>query len=219
MIQFVTGTDTGVGKTTAAAALAQRYRKEGKQVRYFKPVQTGLGPGEPGDADFVAAVAGIEVEEGQRFQAPLAPAVAAAQASQRGEYGQLLETASRLAQDTDVLQVEGAGGLLVPLTPEQTVADLARDLRSMLVVATRPGLGSLNHTALTLEAARSRQLQIQGLVICGWPRDPGVLYRTNLELRGDMAPLLGLVGVCDGLDTAVPRSWELPFLGVAQARD
>jgi dethiobiotin synthetase len=81
-----------------------------------------------------------------------------------------------------------------------------------VVVVTRPGLGTLNHTALTLEAAWKRDLRVMGLVICGWPREPGLVHRTNLQRLGEMAPILGLVGVCDSLDTAIPRPVELPML-------
>ncbi len=224
MIYFITGTDTGVGKTTAAAALAQRCRREGSLVRYFKPVQTGVRPGEPGDADFVAAAAGIEVEEGQRFPAALAPVVAAEEAGRRVDYELLLETAKRLASGCDMLLVEGAGGLLVPLTrPEQgepgrSMADLAQDLgeetETQVVIATRPTLGTLNHTALTLEAVRNRNLRVAGLVICPWPKEVGVVVYTNLRELSRMAPILGMIGVCDGLDTGVPEPVELPFLAM-----
>ena len=227
MIYFITGTDTGVGKTTVAAALAQRCRREGSQVRYFKPVQTGLMPGEPGDADFVAAAAGIEVEEGQRFPAALAPVVAAEEAGKTVDYPRHLETARRLASGCDMLLVEGAGGLLVPLTrasdtePGLSMADLARDLgegtETQVVIVTRPTLGTLNHTALTLEAVRTRNLRVAGLVICGWPKEVGVVLHTNLRELSEMAPILGIVGVCDGLDTAVPGPVELPFLAVPAA--
>lgn len=222
MIYFITATDTGVGKTTVAAALAQRCKREGTQVRYFKPVQTGLRPGEPGDADFVAAAAGIEVEEGQRFPAALAPVVAAEEAGSSVDYDRHLETAKRLAAGCDMLLVEGAGGLLVPLNrPSETdsgrtMADLAwdlgRDSETQVVIVTRPTLGTLNHTALTLEAVWSRDLRVAGLVICGWPKEVDMVVRTNLRELGEMAPILGMVGVCDGLDTAIPGPVELPFL-------
>jgi len=227
MIYFITGTDTGVGKTTVAAALAQRCRKEGSLVRYFKPVQTGLRRDEPGDADFVAAAAGIEVEEGQRFPAALAPVVAAEEAGKTVDYPRHLETARRLARGCDMLLVEGAGGLLVPLTrasdvePALSMADLARDLgtgtETQVVIVTRPTLGTLNHTTLTLEAVWARDLRVAGLVVCGWPQEVGVVLHTNLRELAEMAPILGVVGVCDGLDTAVPEPLELPFLAVPPA--
>ena len=216
MIRFITGTDTGVGKTAVAAAMAQRLRKEGKRVAYYKPVQTGVRPGEPGDAQFVAAATGIEVHEGQRFAPALAPSVAAEEAGQEVRYEGLLKTGRKLAGATDVLLVEGAGGLLVPLTIKHTMADLALDLglavETELVIVVRPGLGTLNHTALTLEVARGRELSVAGVVVARWPADPGVLELRNLELLSEMAPILGLLGEVPGLDTAAPGPVDLPFL-------
>lgn len=181
-VWFVTGTDTGVGKTVASAVLAARARDEGKRVRYVKPVQTGLAPGEPGsDADVVAARARVETHELLRFPDPLAPAVAAARAGSPIDFDQLAAETRALAHGCDLLIVEGAGGLLVPLTEEHTMADLARALSAPLVVVVRPGLGTLNHTALTLEAAGRRGIAVERLVVSAWPADPGTTERTNLD--------------------------------------
>ncbi|MGH8972726.1 MAG: dethiobiotin synthase, partial [Acidimicrobiia bacterium] len=151
-IRFVTGTDTGVGKTVVAAALARAEAGAGRRVAYCKPVQTGLRPGEPGDADFVAAAAGVPVTEGLRLEEPLAPAVAAERAGTTIDVDALVSWCRHQAESVDVLLVEGAGGLLVPLSGAVTMADLAALLHAEIVIATRPGLGTLNHTALTLEA-------------------------------------------------------------------
>jgi len=201
VIRFVTGTDTGVGKTAASAALALAEQAAGRNVAYFKPVQTGLVPGEPGDSAFVAA-AGIAASEGVRLAEPLAPAVAAERAGTAIDADALVARATALAAGVDVLLVEGAGGLLVPLAGELTMADLAARLGAEVVIVTRPALGTLNHTALTLEAARSRRLPVAGLVVCGWPSEPGVVERTNLERLAAMAPVLGIVPYVDGLDTS-----------------
>jgi dethiobiotin synthetase len=203
VIRFVTGTDTGVGKTVASAAMALGEQAAGRRAVYFKPVQTGVGPGEPGDADFVAAV-GIPAAEGVRLNEPLAPAVAAERAGTVIDVDGLVARAVAEAAGVDVLVVEGAGGLLVPLAGEQTMADLAGLLAADVVIVTRPGLGTLNHTALTLEAARTRRLPVAGLVVCGWPAEPGVTERTNLERLAAMAPVLGVVPFLPGLDTAHP---------------
>jgi len=203
VIRFVTGTDTGVGKTAASAALAVAEQAAGRKVAYFKPVQTGLAPGEPGDAAFVAA-AGVAASEGIRLAEPLAPAVAAERAGTAIDVDALVAQAVALAATVDVLLVEGAGGLLVPLAGELTMADLAARLSAEVVIVTRPSLGTLNHTALTLEAARGRGLPVAGLVVCGWPPQPGVVERTNLERLAAMAPVLGVVPYADGLDTTRP---------------
>lgn len=213
MIRFVTGTDTGVGKTIVAAALVRAGLRAGRRVAYYKPVQTGLGPGEPGDADFVAAAApGATVFEGIRLAEPLAPAVAAERAGVQIDVAKLVDVARAQAAQADVVIVEGAGGLLVPLAGELTMADLALRLGAEVVIVTRPSLGTLNHTALTLEAAQARVLNVGGLIVSGWPADPGVTERTNLERLRLMAPLLGVVPHMDGLDTAHPAPYDLELL-------
>lgn len=207
-ILFVTGTDTGVGKTVVAAALAVEATGAGREVCYFKPVQTGLRTGEFGDAQFVGRVAGVRAEEGLRFAAPLAPAVAAAAVGHKVDTDQLRGRALDLALECDTLIVEGAGGLLVPLSDRVDMADFAGDLGAELAVATRPTLGTLNHTALTVEAARRRGLD-PALVISDWPDEPGLTETTNLEQLREMAPLIGVVPAIDGLDVegaVVPRT-------------
>ena len=214
MIRFVTGTDTGVGKTLASAALCRADREAGRMVLYAKPVQTGLEQEEAGDAAFVAAAAKVPVVECLRFPDPLAPAVAAERAGDVIDVGALLADLEKAGDGFDRVVVEGAGGLLVPLWGAVTMADLADALGAGLVVVTRPGLGTLNHTALTLEAANSRGLPVDGLVISGWPSAPGVTEQTNLERLSDMAPVLGLLPDYPGLDTADPGTapQELAFL-------
>jgi len=214
MIRFVTGTDTGVGKTLAAAALSQGEREAGRTVLYCKPVQTGLQPGEPGDAAFVAAAAEVPVVECLRFPDPLAPAVAAERAGAVIDVDALLADITKAGDGFDRVVVEGAGGLLVPLGGDVTMADLAERLGAGLVVVTRPSLGTLNHTALTLEAARARGLPVDGLIISGWPAAPEITEQTNLDLLSAMAPLLGLLPWYPHLDTADPTTapGQLAFL-------
>lgn len=206
MIRFVTGTDTGVGKTLAASALCRADREAGRTVLYAKPVQTGLERAQAGDAAFVAAAAKVPVIECLRFPEPLAPAVAAERAGEVIDVAGLLADLEKAGDGFDRVVVEGAGGLLVPLWGAVTMADLADALGAGLVVVTRPGLGTLNHTALTLEAANSRGLPVDGLVVSGWPSDPGVTEQTNLERLSSMAPVLGLLPDYPGVDTADPAT-------------
>lgn len=214
MIRFVTGTDTGVGKTLAAAAICRAERRAGRTVLYAKPLQTGLQPGEPGDAAFVAAAAGVPVIEGLRFPEPLAPAVAAGRAGTTIDVDGLLTDLVKAGDGFDRVVVEGAGGLLVPLWDDLTMADLGGRLDAGLVVVTRPTLGTLNHTALTLEAADARGLRVDGLVVSGWPAEPGTTEETNLERLAAMAPVLGLLPLYADLDTSDPTTAppELAFL-------
>jgi dethiobiotin synthetase len=214
VIRFITGTDTGVGKTVAAASLCKTEREAGRTVLYVKPVQTGLHKAEPGDAAFVAVAAAVPVVECLRFPDPLAPAVAAERIGAMIDVDGLVADIVKAGDGFDRIVVEGAGGLLVPLWDDVTMADLAERLGAGLVVVTRPALGTLNHTALTLEAARSRGLPVDGLVVSGWPGNPGITEETNLDRLAAMAPVLGLLPVFPQLDTADPTTSppDLTFL-------
>jgi 8-amino-7-oxononanoate synthase/dethiobiotin synthase len=193
----VTGTDTGVGKTVVTAALAAALRVAGSRVAVVKPVQTGAAPGEPGDLDEVRRLAGIDdLHEFGRFPEPLAPATAARRSGVRPLA--VREHAARIAalSDRDVVLVEGAGGLLVQLDADGgTVADLAAALGASAVVVTRPGLGTLNATALTCEALRARGVGCLGIVIGAWPTTPDLAEACNLEdlPRYTARPLLGRI--------------------------
>lgn len=206
MIRFVTGTDTGVGKTIVSAVLAREAAERGMRVRYVKPVQTGLAPDEPGsDADLVRAHAGIEAEELLRFPEPLAPAIAVSLAGERIDPDELAGAIRARASSCDLLLVEGAGGLLVPLCDGWTMADLARALEAPLIVVARPGLGTLNHTMLTLEAAERRGLTVSEVVLTPWPEHPGITERTNLDVLRQGVPSVRLLGPI-AVPTAAPGS-------------
>lgn len=205
MIRFVTGTDTGVGKTIASAVLAHRAKADGQRVRYIKPVQTGVRADAPGDADFVRAVAGVEALELVRFDEPLAPAVAADRAGEAIHFDTLAADVLMGESSFDLVLVEGAGGLLAPLAGNRSMADLAVAIRAELIVVTRPGLGTLNHTALTLEAAERRGLPVAGLVVSGWPARPKIAERTNIDRLKAMAPLLALIASIRGVSVDQAR--------------
>jgi dethiobiotin synthetase len=181
---FVTGTDTGVGKTVVAAALAASMRAAGLEVAAFKPVVTGLDepePGRPPDHELLAAAAGRPAAEvaPQLFGPPLSPHLAAELAGTALEPAAVVAAARGLRGE--VLVAEGVGGLLVPLTLGYLVRDLAIDLALPLVVAARPGLGTINHTLLTLEAARAAGLDVRAVVLTPWPASPSVMEASNRE--------------------------------------
>ena len=203
-VYFITGTDTGVGKTAVAAALAQRHVAQGRDVVYFKPVQTGVSTDEDGDAQFVAKAADVPVFEGQRYRAPLAPAEAALQEDAIVPWNELIERAGELAAIHEILLVEGAGGLLVPVDEGHTMADFAIALTAALVVVAHPHLGTLNHTALTLAFAARAGIPVDRLIICAWPSNPGLTERSNLRRLGNMTRTVELLTQVDGLDTARP---------------
>lgn len=182
-VLFIAGTDTEVGKTVVTAALAALAHARGESVAVVKPVQTGVAPGEPGDLEEVRRLAGIEdLHELARFQHPLAPATAARLGNGRVPTVDEVAAVVRSLLDRDLVLVEGAGGLLVHIDAAGgTLADLARALDAPVLVVVRAGLGTLNHTALTCEALKSRGVQCQGVVIGAWPRDPDLAATCNLD--------------------------------------
>ena len=171
---FITGTDTSVGKTVVATAIVRQLRDEGVRVGAYKPAASGAVERPEGnrvweDVEQLSQALGdaypAERICPQRFAAPLAPPLAAA-AEGRSVDPKLLRDGARWWQgQVEFLVVEGAGGLLSPLSSDDSVADLARDLALPLLVVARVGLGTINHTLLTLEAAESRGLQVAGIVL------------------------------------------------------
>ncbi len=203
---FVTGTDTGVGKTVLTAAICCA-----SGAVPMKPAQTGVDD----DVAFVIAATGRNVPRETavpyRFSEPLAPAVAARRAGIRIDPDHIVSCFKELSRLGPVA-VEGAGGLLVELAEGFTMADLAVTLGLPVVIACRPGLGTLNHCALTVEAARTRGLDVLGLAIVGRPSEPGLAERTNLEELPRIAPLAGVIPHIDGLDTGRGSPRELAGL-------
>lgn len=183
---FVTGTDTGVGKSVVAAAICAALVARGEPVTAFKPAVTGLeqAPGEwPMDHDLLAAAAGggqaAEQVAPYRYAPPLSPHYAAELAGETIDPARLLAVA-RSAADR-FLVAEGVGGLMVPITTGYLVRDLAVDLGLRIVVAARTGLGTINHTLLTVEAARGAGLRVAGVVMTPWPREPEPIEQSNRE--------------------------------------
>jgi len=166
---FVTATDTGVGKTEVTCALLRDARARGLDAVGMKPAQSGVVPGEPSDAERLARASdgaeALEVVCPYSFAAPLAPAVAARVEGKEISFARIVDGARALAARHDAILVEGAGGLLVPLTDRETYADLAAALGLPVLVVARAGLGTVNHTALTVEALRRRGLAVAGIVM------------------------------------------------------
>jgi dethiobiotin synthetase len=166
---FITGTDTGVGKTEVTCALVANARAAGVDAVAMKPAQSGVTPGEPSDAARLFEAAGgvepLEVVCPYSFSSPLAPAVAARLEGRTISFGALVDRVRALAGRHEAVLVEGAGGLIVPLTDAHTYADLAVALGLPVLVVARAGLGTVNHTALTVEALRARGLALAGIVL------------------------------------------------------
>jgi dethiobiotin synthetase len=190
-VLVVTGTDTGVGKTIATAALACHARQAGIDVAVCKPVQTGTAIGDDDLAE-VARLSGVTELAGlARYPQPLAPRAAAERAGlvlpTRDDVLRLIRGLDRPSRLT---LVEGAGGLLVELADGGvTLRDLAADLDAAVLVVAAAGLGTLNHAALTLEALAAHRLSCAGLVIGSWPGCPGAVETSNRSALARMAPV------------------------------
>lgn len=189
---FVTGTDTGAGKTVVAACITAALRERGMAVRALKPLLTGLDEPEsadwPADHRVLAAAAGCRPEEVvlETFGPPVSPHLALQLAGATLDPAQLLGGIRGALQNAEVAVVEGVGGLLVPLSGSYDVRALAQDIGLPLVLAARPGLGTINHTLLTLEAARAAGLSIAGVVMTPWPETPGQIERSNRETVAEL---------------------------------
>jgi len=166
---FVTGTDTGVGKTLVACSLVRALRRRGSAVGVMKPIETGVGADGPSDALALREAAGVddplETICPQRFALPAAPTVAAEAEGREVDLDAVRAAFASLAARHEALIVEGAGGLLVPAAKGTSMADLARELGLPLIVVARASLGTINHTRLTLEAAEARALPVAGVVV------------------------------------------------------
>ncbi|MFJ6997973.1 dethiobiotin synthase [Streptomyces sp. NPDC003090] len=223
-VVVVSGTGTEIGKTVVTAAVAAAARAGGRSVAVLKPAQTGVGPGERGDADEVVRLAGPGVtgRELARFPEPLAPETAARRAGMAPvRPDAVAEAAGKLAAEYDLVLVEGAGGLLVRYDADGgTLADAARMLDAPVLVVAAAGLGTLNLAALTGEALRARGLAQLGVVVGSWPKAPGLAERCNLaDLPASAgAPLLGAVpagagALAPGVFRSEAPGWLAPELG------
>jgi dethiobiotin synthetase len=223
---FVTGTGTEVGKTVVAAVLAHTLAAQGRRVRVFKPCITGLS--EYTDADgtisadmppkssrrladheLLRLASGSAQPDAEvapyRYDPPASPHLAAALAGEEIDPQRLRDAAAAAAAEAEELVCEGVGGLLVPLTRDYLVRDLAVDLGYPLIVVASPGLGTINHTLLTVEAARAAGLDVATIVLTPWPAEPTEIERDNRET---IAQLSGVeVQTLPLLDLSAPETW------------
>ncbi|HEX8753913.1 MAG TPA: dethiobiotin synthase [Solirubrobacterales bacterium] len=206
---FVTGTGTEVGKTVVAAAIARTLAAAGRRVAVFKPAVTGIEEEGETDHELLRRASGSRQSDAEiapyRYDPPASPHLAAALAGERIDPARLREAARAAAAGAEVLVCEGVGGLLVPLAPDYLVRDLAADLGYPLAIAASPGLGTINHTLLTIEAARAAGLEVAAVVLTPWPEAPSEIERNNRETIA----ALGAVEVktLPELDLADPATW------------
>lgn len=211
---FVTGTGTEVGKTVVAAAIARGAAAEGARVAVFKPAVSGLEEGGEPDHALLRRASGSTQTDDEvapyRYDPPLSPHLAAELAGAAIEPARLRAAVGAALAGAEALVVEGVGGFLVPLTADYLVRDFAVELGLPVVIAASPGLGTINHTLLTLAAVRAAGLDARAVVLTPWPREPGALERSN----GETIARLGMVAVetLSELDLAAPASWpRLPI--------
>ncbi|QES51280.1 dethiobiotin synthase [Streptomyces venezuelae] len=223
-VVVVSGTGTEIGKTVVTSAVAALAAAGGRSVAVLKPAQTGVAPGEPGDAAEVVRLAGpgVTAAELARYPEPLAPDTAARRSGLPTVGPQeIAEAAEKLAASHDLVLVEGAGGLLVRFDEAgHTLADAARLLGAPVLVVAAAGLGTLNTTALTAEALRARGLESPGVVVGSWPAEPDLASRCNLADLPAVSGLPLLGAVPDGAGALAPAefragagAWLGPVLG------
>jgi dethiobiotin synthetase len=215
-VLVVSGTGTEVGKTVVTAAVAALAVERGERVAVVKPAQTGEPPGSTGDLEVIRRLSGVtRTVELARFPDPLSPEAAARVAGRPPlDLAEVAVAVKQLALSADLVLVEGAGGLLVRYDPAgATIADLAAMLGTPVLVVVPAGLGTLNHTALTLEALGARRLLPAGVVIGSWPSRPGLAERANLT---DLAVIAGRP-LAGALPAGAGRLGREAFLPVARA--
>jgi dethiobiotin synthetase len=206
---FVTGTGTEVGKTVVAAVAAHTLAAAGGRVAVFKPCVTGLEEGGESDHELLRRAAGSAQSDAEiapyRYGPPVSPHLGAALAGEQIDPSQLRAAAAAAASNAEAIVCEGVGGLLVPLADRYLVRDLAVDLGYPLLVAAAPGLGTINHTLLTIEAARAAGLEVAAVVLTPWPGEPSEVERSNRET---IAALGGVeVLTLPWVDLTAPDTW------------
>ena len=212
---FVTGTGTEVGKTVAAAVTARTLAAARSSVAVYKPAVTGLDEGgEPDHALLRRASGSTQTDEEiapYRYGPAASPHLAAELAGEVIDPTRLIAAARAAEGRADALVCEGVGGLLVPLTLGYLVRDLASELGYPLVIAGPPGLGTINHTLLTIEAARAVGLEVTAVVLTPWPAEPGPIERSNREAIQRLGNVQ--VEVLPFLDVNAPESWPALAIG------
>ena len=196
---FITGTDTSVGKTVVTASLAHCLSSKHENISVVKPVQTGTSTQPVLDIDFVYKVMNRDFQFEDHcfysFSEPLSPKTAADLEKSDIDTDYIKSKIAAQVKLSDLVIIEGAGGLLVPITANYLMADLAKDLRSPIIIVTRPDLGTINHTLLTVESAKKRGIEILGIVINNFPLVPEDCEKTNpaeiIRLTG--LPVIGVI--------------------------
>ncbi len=207
---FITGTDTGVGKTFVTVALALRARALGRRVFAFKPIETGCVDGRLGEDQAALCSAAGAWQTGDlrgvySFRAPVAPLVAATAEGAAIDLSLVVRTAEIGAARSDLTLVEGAGGWRVPITPEQDMSSLARALGLPILIVARAALGTINHSLLTIEAIERDGLSVAAVILSSHPTDDPAFSGSNASEIGRRWPgrVLVYAGIEEQLDSLV----------------
>jgi dethiobiotin synthetase len=205
---FITGTGTGVGKTIVTAGIAGHFLSKGRNVSIMKPVQTGTGKSVSDLETINAILPGITplpkmLATPYSFSLPASPLLAARSEDMEINPDTILKAFKDVSsrQEVDVLLVEGAGGLLVPLTEEFLMVDLISEMDIPAILVTVPELGTVNHTLLSIEAMKKRNLKIAGIIINKMPLNPGVVEKDNIKTIQQMSgiPVIAVINEFDFL--------------------
>ena len=235
---FVTGTDTDIGKTALSALLLAELRRRNINAAPMKPAQTGccvattgtrqeaLGTSGVPDLDYSLSMAGMSVSEESysnmspyTFEPACSPHLAAERAGTEIEIAEIIIAARTLAKEYDFIIAEGAGGIIVPLNPRETMLDLMQAMKLPILLAARPGLGTINHTLLSIRALRSDGLDIAGIVFIATQDDkPGFIEENNITTIEHFSnvPVLGTIPYCAQLAGSKPNYNDLPLPVVAE---
>jgi dethiobiotin synthetase len=178
---FITGTGTGVGKTVVTAGLADAVRRQGYSVCVYKPIQTGSAEGQPEDPTCIQEWLGSGVKTACTYCFPMPAAPYVADSEGRIQVSRILEELEQLQKAYDVVLVEGAGGVRVPITQHLEMLDLIRLTRLPVLVVASPFLGTINHTLLTVDALRHAGLTVCGVVVSGVPTHLDVVDDPSIQ--------------------------------------
>jgi dethiobiotin synthetase len=217
---FVTGTDTGVGKTLVSGGIAHILRNAGNRVGVFKPVASGCNRNFDGlvsaDAEFLQACShcdfDLKVINPERYLTPAAPIVCQEHENRQVDFGAIETAYNKICAGSDVMIVEGIGGIRVPISAEMDVVELAKAFGLPVVIVCRPDLGTINHTLLTIDAARNAGLHIAGIVISGYNAETAGLAEETLPMvleECGQVPVLSIIPYDEESDTENGKLGEL----------
>ena len=229
---FITGTDTDIGKTALSALLLAELRRRGINAAPMKPAQTGCelkvqsSTFSVPDLDYSLSMAQMNISDENyalmspcRFEPACSPHLAAKLVGTEIDLTRLTDAARDLAAEYDLVLVEGAGGILVPLNRRETMLDLMTALNIPILLAARPGLGTINHTLLSIQALRSAGLEIAGVVLVESQKTESTFIEedniTTIEQFGEVS-ILGTIPFCAQLHDPAPDYSSLPVPVVAE---